>query len=864
MRRERNSVERSLDHAQPTTGPQHRGPRPWIAPAEVSGSRPRHLIRRPVDEGAGHRVRVDGKFFAAGRQQFRFRGVTYGTFGAREDGALFPERERMKRDLAAMREAGFTVVRTYTTPPDDMVDLAADWGLRIMAGVFYPDWRYLVGGSRRQHRDVVAQARNEVRAAARRYAESEQVMALSLGNEVPADVLRWFGSKKIAGVIDELVDVVREEDPDQLVTYANYPTAEYLQLDNLDFLTFNVFLERQDDFRKYLTRLHHLAGDRPLVLGEVGIDSGPTRAGENAQAKVLDWQLETATERGVAGTCVFSWTDEWNVGGNRVDGWHFGLTRENRAPKPALKVASKWNRKSVRDLDFKWPSMSVVICAYNAASTLDECLAATCALDYPGLEILVIDDGSTDRTADIARRYPRVRLVTIEHAGLSVARNEGFREAQGQLVAYLDSDAYPTMDWPYYLALGLDGRNVAGVGGPNLPPASDGVGAQQVARAPGGPVHVLVSDDRAEHVPGCNMAFWKYALTEVGGFDPIYTAAGDDVDLCWKVLDRGYEIGFHPAALVWHHRRTGLSTYLRQQRGYGRSEALVEARHPNRFTPAGTARWRGRIYNSIAPSITRQRVYRGIYGAAAYQSVYQGGGYTLDILHQAGIPLAVLVLATLPLGVFSPALFLPALAALGYIGVLGAVDAARATPPRGLRRGGWRFRLGVAAMYLLQPLHRSWGRGRARTLARRDIRPPAELPTPIKRLPHGVLLYEEDRPREELAAEIVTTLRLDGLRIIPPTGWEDHDARVLASRFVSGSLVTSSHPIGFVQARVRRNMRIRPALFATGVVAVIALIQPLPAGLFACVALADFGLGLWRTGPGVRRALWRASRSETA
>ena len=74
---------------------------------------------------------------------------------------------------------------------------------------------------------------------------------------------------------------------------------------------FNVFLERREDFRRYLTRLHHLAGDRPLVLGEVGLAAGRGAEGERRQAEVLDWQLETAIERGVAGTCVFSWTDEW-------------------------------------------------------------------------------------------------------------------------------------------------------------------------------------------------------------------------------------------------------------------------------------------------------------------------------------------------------------------------------------------------------------------------------------------------------------------------------------------------------------------------------------------------------------------------
>src|SRR4051794_12453437 len=106
-------------------------------------------------EGAlSSKVTVDGKQFAVGGSRFNFRGVTYGTFAPRADGHQFPERDRIKRDFASMCEAGFTVVRTYTAPPDDLVELAGDWGLRVLAGVFYPDWRYSVGASIRQARGV--------------------------------------------------------------------------------------------------------------------------------------------------------------------------------------------------------------------------------------------------------------------------------------------------------------------------------------------------------------------------------------------------------------------------------------------------------------------------------------------------------------------------------------------------------------------------------------------------------------------------------------------------------------------------------------------------------------------------------------
>ena len=106
------------------------------------------------------------------------------------------------------------------------------------------------------------------------------------------------------------------------------------------------------------------------------------------------------------------------------------------------------------------------------------------------------------------------------------------------------------------------------------------------------------------------MAFWRELLDEVGGFDPVYTSAGDDVDLCWRVLDRGWEIGFHPAALVWHHRRPGCGRTCASSAGTGGARRWWR-RATRNGSPAGTARWRGRIYYSFPAPLGRQRIYRG-------------------------------------------------------------------------------------------------------------------------------------------------------------------------------------------------------------------------------------------------------------
>lgn len=800
-------------------------------------------------------IRISGTQFLQGDRPVTLRAVTYGTFRPRSDGPRFPERNQVKKDFASISNAGFNTVRTYTVPPDDVVDLAADWGLQLLVGVHHEDWRYLVGTSSREHRRVQRAARSEVAQAARRLEGCEHVTALVVGNELPADVIRWVGTDAAAKYISGLAETVSDVDPHRLKTYGNYPTSEFLDPAGLDFVMINLYLEDPIAFRRYLMRLLHLAGDRPLVVGEMGIDAGTTPRGERRQADAIAWQLEIATERGVAGTAVFSWTDEWWVGDAAVTGWHFGLTRSDRSPRPALAAASWWNTRSVRDVNFDWPSLSVVVCAYNASATLGECLDHICALDYPDLEIIVVDDGSTDDSAAIAERHPRARLIGIPHAGLAAARNEGLWASSGDLVAYIDADAYPTPDWPYYLALAFDASGVSGAGGPNLAPPSDSPGAHLVARAPGGPAHVLLSDDRAEHVPGCNMAFWRQTLVELGGFDPVFEAAGDDVDLCWRLLDAGGEIGFHPAAVVWHHRRPNARAFLRQQRSYGHSEALVEARHPNRFSKLGSARWLGTIYAPSWCRNGRQRIYRGEFGSSLFQSIYRSDRQTVDISGELGVLAACALICTAPLGLLSTLLLLPAVLGLLLLAGLSAAALLGTDPSAVPGLGRWRTRLAVAFLTLLQPVARTWGRLQNRDSARRGAPSRALLPTPTGRAPGRVLVYAASGPRADLAAALIARLRGSGMNVRQATAWEDHDARIAAGPLVRGELLTSEHPAGCVQVRVRRRPQTRSVLAAALLVVLSALVSGLLCAVVVLSVLASAAWGLWRTGPAFRRAL---------
>ena len=679
------------------------------ADAQVIELRPHH--QRPSGSRAT-RVVADGKHLSVAGEPFRVRGVTYGSFVPRRDGACYPETPQLRADFQQMAALGLNTVRVYTAPTLDLVEAAADVDLRIIAGVDYRDWRYQARPGRAAQRAVRDAGRRALDEALRWCAERPEVLALSVGNEVPADIVRVHGIGAVQDVLSELVEHVHRADPDVLVTYTNFPTTEYLHVDGQTLATFNVFLEDPATLRKYLRHLQVVSGALPLVLTELGLAA--VVHGDDAQAQALAWQLRAVDTAGCAGATVFAFTDEWGVNGQPVEGWGFGVTTKERVPKAAAAAVRGWSRTEVAHLNRQWPRISVVVCAYNEQRTIEQCLASLARLDYPELEVLVCDDGSTDRTLAIAQCFP-FRILGLPHAGLSQARNAGIAAATGDIVAFLDADAACHPQWPWHLALAFENDRVVAAGGPNLPFPDAPLVERAVALSPGAPTEVLLSDDRTEHVPGCNMAFRREAINAVGCFDPVYTSAGDDVDVCWKLLDQGGEIAFSPAAQIHHHRRATVKGYLRQQRGYGRAEKLLWPAHRHRFNRLGQARWAGFIYGGarLLPSVLRPVVYHGYQGHAPFQPVTSRPSETALGWTGALLPVSVPVaVAGLVAGVaLSPWwLLLTALTVLGVlaygVGVAVSLPVAR-TEPEPLK-----LRLLVGALHIAQPFVRTWGRMR--------------------------------------------------------------------------------------------------------------------------------------------------------
>ena len=339
------------------------------------------------------RLVARGKYLFDGERKFYARGVSYGPFPENSRGERYPEPERVAADFALMNQMGANVVRCYVPPPPWLLEEAIRHNLRLMVGIPWP-FHMAFLDSREMAADIRA-----------RFARASRISANTATRFWPTASATRFaptspdgtGRARSAIFSRELYDIGKQADPAGLFTYSNYPTTEYLDLSFLDFVCFNVYLHREEDYRRYLTHLMAATGERPLMLSETGMDT--IREGEEHQAELLAWQARAAFEIGLSGFIVFAFTDEWHTGGVEISDWAFGLVKKDRTPKRAFEAVGEVFRGALPPPLRVAPKASVIVPAYNSAATIGACLESLKALHYPDYETIVIDDGSTDATA---------------------------------------------------------------------------------------------------------------------------------------------------------------------------------------------------------------------------------------------------------------------------------------------------------------------------------------------------------------------------------------------------------------------------------------------------------------------------------
>ncbi len=722
-----------------------------------------------------------GKFLSRSGHKFFFKAVRLEHITSQLD---LSKRLALRDRFDKLAEAHTTSLIVREVDADAVMDLAAQAGLCTMVELGVAPASLL---DRKSLRTAKARLCELLRAFNGRPGLSGYLIDCP----VTEDFLKLHGLEAFRRRLRRLMTALRSAAPESLFAVKHRPSTRACSLLEEDLIYSVVPPLSPADLKEYVTGLHNLAEARPIVI-------------EFEQAMADQDDLVACAfglgAGGVVAPIVRSVP--------RVDLMEIKMLTAAEL-MPFLTLNGSCPPRPART-----PMVSVVICAYNAERTMRPCLESLRKLDYPNYEVVIVDDGSRDRTAEISMDFPEFRLIRQPNRGLSVARNVGMHAARGELIAYTDSDCVVDPHWLTFMVRAMVEGGFDGCGGPNYAPHEEGRVEGCVAASPGAPCHVLTAEDRAEHLAGCNMVFSKSALLEVGGFDPQFTSAGDDVDICWRMLDGGLRLGFCPAAFVWHFRRNTVKAYYGQQRGYGRAEAMLYAKYPERFNGLGQIKWKGTI-PGLARTMPGGSAKRVRWSAAStpLQTVYEPVLGLLNFLPQtlewdlAGM---LILIASIACGVS----IIPALAILA-LGPVWAMYYARSAPLEKCH-DGLVSRMLVAWLAYSGPMVRAMTRYKLRIKQAMGTRAfgegaPRQRPQ-VSLLSRSIRLSywnEAYTTRDSLLEKLQRLLARAGYPAITDRGWNDFDLQVRPGPLAAVEIKTAEEEHGGMKLRTLVLMRVR-------------------------------------------------------
>jgi len=228
---------------------------------------------------------------------------------------------------------------------------------------------------------------------------------------------------------------------------------------------------------------------------------------------------------------------------------------------------------------------SVIVPAFNAADTLPCCLAALGqqSVDRAGVEVIVVDDGSSDLTAAVAGQAG-AKVFRVPHAGPATARNVGARAAQGSLLLFTDADCEPAADWIERMACAFDDPSVIGAKGVYRSRQTSVI-ARFVQQEYQDKYDRMTGQPSIDFVDTYSAGYRREAFLRSGGFDTAYTTASvEDQELSFRLAAEGHRLVFAPDAIVYHRHDATPGDYLRRKVGIGYWKALLLRRHPQKAT----------------------------------------------------------------------------------------------------------------------------------------------------------------------------------------------------------------------------------------------------------------------------------------
>jgi GT2 family glycosyltransferase len=222
---------------------------------------------------------------------------------------------------------------------------------------------------------------------------------------------------------------------------------------------------------------------------------------------------------------------------------------------------------------------SIVIPAYNAAQTLNSCLEALKEQDADAAyEVIVVDDCSSDQTASVAAQSDITLIQHQERRGAAAARNSGIQAAAGEIICFTDADCRPKSDWLREILTPFSDQAISGCKGTYATEQREIV-ARFVQIEYEDKYDLLEKQERIDFIDTYSAAYRQEVLQANNGFDEQFTYL-EDQELSFRLAARGYEMVFHPQAIVYHHHADSLSAYARKKFTIGYWKAQVVRRFP--------------------------------------------------------------------------------------------------------------------------------------------------------------------------------------------------------------------------------------------------------------------------------------------
>ncbi|MEW6686038.1 MAG: glycosyltransferase [Candidatus Edwardsbacteria bacterium] len=226
------------------------------------------------------------------------------------------------------------------------------------------------------------------------------------------------------------------------------------------------------------------------------------------------------------------------------------------------------------------PLISIIVPVRNGEKTIGKCLDSLINLNYSNFEIIVIDDGSVDKTPEILKKYNNIRILTTPGVGPSKARNIAVQKSKGEFLAFTDADCLVDTNWLNELLKGFTNEKVAGVGGDQQSPEDDtefGKEVQNFFRTIGFVTGYIKSGKKTRetnHNPSCNVMYRRDIFEKLKGFEERLWP-GEDVELDYRIAKANYRLMHNPKAVVYHYRPDTIAKLRRMMQNYGWSQGVI-------------------------------------------------------------------------------------------------------------------------------------------------------------------------------------------------------------------------------------------------------------------------------------------------